>query len=26
LEKFVANAKAAGFLRDVPDLSRLIEK
>ena len=25
LEKFVANAKAAGFLRDVPDLSRLIE-
>jgi NitT/TauT family transport system substrate-binding protein len=26
LEKFVANAKAAGFLRDVPDLARLIEK
>ena len=25
LEKFVANAKAAGFLQDVPDLSRLIE-
>src|SRR6266700_1458131 len=25
LEKFVANAKAAGFLRDVPDLGRLIE-
>lgn len=25
LEKFVANAKAAGFLRDVPDLSRLVE-
>jgi NitT/TauT family transport system substrate-binding protein len=25
LEKFVANAKAAGFLRDVPDLARLIE-
>jgi NitT/TauT family transport system substrate-binding protein len=25
LDKFVANAKAAGFLRDVPDLSRLIE-
>jgi NitT/TauT family transport system substrate-binding protein len=26
LDKFVANAKAAGFLRDVPDLNRLIEK
>lgn len=25
LEKFVANAKAAGFLRDVPDLARLID-
>src|SRR6266404_73759 len=25
LEKFVVNAKAAGFLRDVPDLARLIE-
>jgi NitT/TauT family transport system substrate-binding protein len=25
LEKFVANAKAAGFLRDVPDRARLIE-
>ena len=25
LDKFVANAKAAGFLRDVPDLARLIE-
>jgi NitT/TauT family transport system substrate-binding protein len=25
LEKFVANAKAAGFLREVPDISRLIE-
>jgi NitT/TauT family transport system substrate-binding protein len=25
LEKFVANAKAAGFLRDAPDLSRLID-
>ena len=25
LDKFVANAKAAGFLRDVPDLGRLIE-
>lgn len=25
LEKFVANAKAAGFLRDTPDLSRLID-
>ena len=25
LEKFVANAKAAGFLRDVPDLARLLE-
>ncbi len=25
LEKFVANAKAAGFLRNVPDLGRLIE-
>lgn len=25
LEKFVANAKAAGFLRDVPDLGRLLE-
>jgi sulfonate transport system substrate-binding protein len=25
LEKFVNNAKAAGFLRNVPDLSRLIE-
>jgi NitT/TauT family transport system substrate-binding protein len=24
LEKFVADAKAAGFLRDVPDLSQLI--
>jgi NitT/TauT family transport system substrate-binding protein len=24
LDKFVANAKAAGFLRDVPDLGRLI--
>jgi NitT/TauT family transport system substrate-binding protein len=24
-EKFVGNAKAAGFLRDVPDLGRLIE-
>ncbi len=24
LEKFVANARAAGFLRDVPDLSQLI--
>jgi NitT/TauT family transport system substrate-binding protein len=26
LDKFVTNAKAAGFLRDVPDLGRLIEK
>jgi len=26
LQKFVADAKAAGFLRDVPDLARLIEK
>jgi NitT/TauT family transport system substrate-binding protein len=26
LDKFVVNAKAAGFLRDVPDLSRLIDK
>jgi NitT/TauT family transport system substrate-binding protein len=26
LDKFVANAKAAGFLRDAPDLTRLIEK
>jgi NitT/TauT family transport system substrate-binding protein len=26
LDKFVANAKAAGFLRDVPNLGRLIEK
>jgi NitT/TauT family transport system substrate-binding protein len=26
LDKFVANAKAAGFLRDVPDLGRLMEK
>lgn len=26
LEKFVTDAKAAGFLRDVPDLTRLIEK
>jgi NitT/TauT family transport system substrate-binding protein len=25
LDKFVANAKAAGFLRDLPDLSRLVE-
>jgi NitT/TauT family transport system substrate-binding protein len=25
LDKFVAGAKAAGFLRDVPDLTRLIE-
>jgi NitT/TauT family transport system substrate-binding protein len=25
LEKFVANARAAGFLRDAPDLSRLID-
>jgi len=25
LDKFVANAKAAGFLRDVPDLARLID-
>jgi NitT/TauT family transport system substrate-binding protein len=25
LEKFVGNAKAAGFLRDVPDLSHLID-
>ena len=25
LEKFVANAKAAGFLRDTPDLARLID-
>ena len=25
LEKFVGNAKAAGFLRDVPDLGRLVE-
>ena len=25
LDKFVANAKAAGFLRDAPDLARLIE-
>jgi NitT/TauT family transport system substrate-binding protein len=25
LDKFVANAKAAGFLRDVPDLERLID-
>ena len=25
IDKFVANAKAAGFLRDVPDLGRLIE-
>jgi NitT/TauT family transport system substrate-binding protein len=25
LDKFVGNAKAAGFLRDVPDLSRLID-
>lgn len=26
LDKFVANAKAAGFLRDAPDLSSLIDK
>ena len=26
LDKFVAGAKAAGFLRDAPDLARLIEK
>jgi sulfonate transport system substrate-binding protein len=26
LAKFVANAKAAGFLRNVPDLGRLLEK
>jgi NitT/TauT family transport system substrate-binding protein len=26
LDKFVANAKAAGFLREAPDLGRLIEK
>jgi NitT/TauT family transport system substrate-binding protein len=26
LDKFVANAQAAGFLRDVPDLARLIDK
>jgi NitT/TauT family transport system substrate-binding protein len=26
LDKFVVNTKAAGFLRDVPDLSRLIDK
>jgi NitT/TauT family transport system substrate-binding protein len=26
LEKFVANAKAAGFLRGAPDLKRLVEK
>jgi NitT/TauT family transport system substrate-binding protein len=26
LEKFVANARAAGFIRTAPDLSRLIEK
>jgi NitT/TauT family transport system substrate-binding protein len=26
LDKFVANAKAAGFLRDVPNLGRLIDK
>jgi NitT/TauT family transport system substrate-binding protein len=26
LDKFVVNAKAAGFLRDVPDLARLIGK
>jgi NitT/TauT family transport system substrate-binding protein len=26
LDKFVTNAKAAGFLRDVPDLGRLIDK
>lgn len=26
LDRFVANAKAAGFLRDVPDLARLIDK
>lgn len=26
LEKFLANAKSVGFLRDAPDLSRLIEK
>lgn len=26
LDKFVVNAKAAGFLRDVPDLARLIVK
>jgi NitT/TauT family transport system substrate-binding protein len=25
VERFVANAKAAGFLRDAPDLSRLID-
>jgi sulfonate transport system substrate-binding protein len=25
LDKFVANAKAAGFLRDTPDLARLLE-
>jgi sulfonate transport system substrate-binding protein len=25
LDKFVANAKAAGFLRDVPDLGRMID-
>lgn len=25
LDKFVANAKAAGFLRDVPDLARLLQ-
>ena len=26
LDKFVANAKAAGFLRDVPDIGRLLER
>lgn len=26
LEKFVASAKSAGFLRDVPDLSRLVQQ
>jgi NitT/TauT family transport system substrate-binding protein len=26
LERFVANATAAGFLRSAPDLSRLVEK
>jgi NitT/TauT family transport system substrate-binding protein len=26
LDKFVANAKAAGFLRNAPDLARFIDK